>query len=133
MEWLTPQALNLTIAPTRSTDYYVKVTDNFGCSATGGVFVFVVVDYLGQGEVEIADQIEVYPNPASGVLNIEAPVTGNRNLHFALTDLSGKVVQEFSEGNVLIQQELNIPDGVYLLKITENTNLIETRKVVVQH
>jgi hypothetical protein len=78
---------------------------------------------VGINEVNLSNQITVYPNPASNTLTILT----NNNLtiqQLQLLDITGKVIAHFNN-----QTEIdltNIANGMYLLKIqTQNGNLIK--------
>lgn len=88
--------------------------------------VIVVAEFDGVIEVENMNVV-VYPNPASGVLNV---VTTADNYEYQLINSIGQVVLSGSgEGNV----ELNVSDfsGVYFLKVIANGSS-EIKKVIIK-
>ena len=90
--------------------------------------VAVEVTALGT-ENFFASNFQVYPNPASDVLN----VSGRNNMNLTsvqLTDLNGRVVKTQNVGAV--SSQLNIADlnaGVYLLKVTSAEG-VGTTKII---
>ncbi|WP_299272877.1 T9SS type A sorting domain-containing protein [uncultured Psychroserpens sp.] len=72
---------------------------------------------------------DVYPNPASHVVNINATNT-NDSIEVSVFDVSGKeVIRETLENNQLNVSNLNT--GLYILKITQN-NASTTKKLAIK-
>jgi hypothetical protein len=77
---------------------------------------FTVGDVLGIEDVENAEQLMVFPNPAEDVVNITAPTNVNKVEVFSL---DGKMVK----GNNVVGStnvKLNVEDlesGIYVLKV----------------
>lgn len=94
-------------------DYCVEITDN------------VIDNVVENGAV----QWNVYPNPASGVVNISL-AQGNYNIE--MTDLTGRtVLQQVSNGST--QLSLNgLANGVYLIRLFDGANLVGVQKIVVE-
>ena len=70
-------------------NYTVTVTDSEGCIATS---VATVGSNVSINDLELADAISVYPNPAADLLWVEFP-EGAEVLSVAVIDLVGKKVQ----------------------------------------
>jgi len=69
------------------------------------------------GVVANTDRIkfEIYPNPATEILNISVP---DKNLKVEILNLNGKIVKEQILRNKKEQIDIsNLPKGYYLLKI----------------
>jgi len=85
----------------------------------------------GIHDYQADNSLEVFPNPASNVLNItiNSP-EGQVNFY----DVMGKMV--LSE-NITMQQNsistLNLPDGVYVCELVTTNKIRKTQKVVIQH
>jgi hypothetical protein len=78
----------------------------------------------------LSDEIKVYPNPASSILNVELPESSS----VQMLDMNGRVV--LSIPNVDASQKLGInveglSDGAYILKIS-NGALVTTKKVIIR-
>ena len=74
---------------------------------------FTVIDNTDVNEIA-AQNVKVYPNPASSVINIEG-IDNYNNLDVKIVNVQGQVVKEVS--NTL---EINVSDintGVYFIKI----------------
>jgi hypothetical protein len=79
-----------------------------------------------------ADNITIYPNPTSQLLNID--LGSNTNFEsIILTDLQGKIVKQLNQGNSSkLQIDLsNLSNGLYMLKIN-TTNGLNIHKVLKQ-
>ncbi len=122
LDWVAiPGATTSMIHETSNGVYHVVVTDINGCSDTSGQYSVVVVS--GVNTIVNAADIKVYPNPASSVLHVDAPVKVNVTILGA-------------DGKVLIDQkdagEINISglaNGMYLIMVyDENKLLLKTTK-----
>lgn len=116
---------------------------NVGTSSSGrimlkaqdGIFynlspVFSILDQGLDVEVHTADQIQVYPNPATDVLKVD-----NLPLHAAyigVTNMHGqKVIEQINTQSVVDVTQL--PQGVYLVVVYDQYHrAIETKRVVIQ-
>jgi hypothetical protein len=88
----------------------------------------LVADNSGLGMAELqAAQIQLYPNPVSGILTIHvaAEITA-----LVLTDISGKVVREIDAAQQLTIDFSGIEPGVYVLQSFKNGALQGARRVV---
>jgi len=115
------------------TDYsfdYV-VTDGAFCSDTA-VVVVTLDDCLGVDANEVST-LEVYPNPAHGVVTI-ANLNVEGNATITLVDVQGKVVYTTAITNVNGNYELDLSgfeNGVYIIEITSELSTQNVR--VVKH
>ncbi len=92
-------------------------------------YTLFVYGTVGVVENTFENSISVFPNPAKDVLYIGS--TSNQNLRAQLLDISGKIQLEQSiESNATINLK-GMSKGVYILKLSNNTQHI-TRKVVVE-
>ena len=78
------------------------------------------------------EEIKVFPNPASGILNVECADFQKKQL--ILTDVLGRVQKIVSlqseQSNINTQ---NLPNGIYYLTLYDENNLIYATKLVVLH
>ena len=106
----------------------VFVIDN----ATGQIVNAEKVDmglvYLSNEDFTATQNIKLYPNPTSGLVNID--LTENADL--MLVDMVGKVVmnKNLTSGNNTIQLD-SLPKGVYFAKI-KGQNIDTVEKIIVQ-
>jgi hypothetical protein len=91
--------------------YQVRVTDGNGCTGTSDT---VIISGLGVKNLANANGIEIYPNPAQSVVNIDAP--GDVNV--VLKDLAGKAITEEKHAKKIDLSKL--PNGVYMLTISND-------------
>jgi hypothetical protein len=86
---------------------------------------------VGIKEITFHYSIPVYPNPATGLLNIVLPDAGEIGYHFA--DLSGKeLVQGTEHGGRILQLDLSgFTNGIYLLHLVMPDGAKSSVKVVI--
>jgi hypothetical protein len=100
---------------------------------TGKEFGFMDEVEFGIGltdmqEFTAENSILVFPNPVSGLLNIES----SNPIEMQLYDLNGKVILQQYISNVGQQIDVsNLPDGIYYLRLN-TSNGVEFRKIVVK-
>lgn len=125
-------------SPKESTTYSVVGTNTF--CATGGGTAQAVVNVLETGLDEHqfeGGNIHIYPNPATGSIQIRVEGIASENIQIKLIDglgrISGDQVRETSGGSSLITMDLShIPSGLYLLCVEGKTERVITR-IVVDH
>jgi len=84
----------------------------FNCNLTGVIYE----------EINHADPLRVYPNPASGILTIEQSLEGNCKVE--IIDSSGKVLfLDETDKNIYTCSVENFNSGIYLIRIS---NLLHT-------
>jgi alpha-tubulin suppressor-like RCC1 family protein len=76
-----------------------------------------------QNNVAVANEISVYPNPASTVLNIKS---SNPILNISISDINGRLIQETYQTEINIEQ---FSKGIYLMKITTEIG-VSTQKII---
>lgn len=108
-------------------NYTVTITDDEGCSVTES---FTIGSNVGINDLELAEQISIYPNPTSDDLNIELPLEGGIN-SVILTDVIGRTIQ--SVNLVGLQRTsisfANMAEGIYYLNFYTNESKA-TKKVI---
>jgi len=120
------------------TDYGPQMTDAVVGRLPNGTGAFQAVnptpaasnEPLSTGEGIAIKPFEVYPNPTSNWLKIEAPEGGQYQAQ--LFNLTGQVVQQHPWNGQTTQWDVQMPAGIYLLLITENGQAIFSTKVVFQ-
>lgn len=92
----------------------------------------VTVNWIGTPELALAGQIQVFPNPTAGMLNVTLPEDLGK-CDLVLSDLSGKVLQRIhTEENAkseLIEMR-NLSEGIYMLRIEQDGTTLRNIKVV---
>jgi arabinogalactan endo-1,4-beta-galactosidase len=79
-------------------------------------------------------QVEVYPNPSSGIIlmTYNKPITSDTYIEFF--NISGKLVKKLKVILNSSSTSIDISEfakGIYILKLTNNGNLIEHKKIIV--
>jgi hypothetical protein len=80
---------------------------------------------------EMQGKISIYPNLGNGMLEIES--NGNTLVYneVKVLDLSGKVVRKF--GQKKDQYQLILPSGAYLVQLSNNDELVLSKKIVISN
>lgn len=76
----------------------------------------------------------LYPNPTNSILNVSLKGTNERLAKITIYDMIGKTIQTVS-GDSLQQIAMNVGNlstGIYMIEITTDSNLTQTRKFVVE-
>ncbi|MBI9035039.1 MAG: T9SS type A sorting domain-containing protein [Bacteroidales bacterium] len=109
--------------------YYwrVQAVDNvYGASAFSEEQYFTVTDVAVENNM--AESTRIYPNPASGIINISAD---EQIRTIVLIDLTGRVVlqQSINQNDVSLNLD-QIHQGIYFVKISYANGMDLTRKVI---
>ncbi|MCD6353919.1 MAG: T9SS type A sorting domain-containing protein [Prolixibacteraceae bacterium] len=112
-----------------SKTYYWRVDANMpdGKVIKGDVWHFTVgIDaniFTGIKEDRLNENIKIYPNPTSGILNLE--LATNNSLQFKVLTLAGIVVKQEQSSGIFTQIETNdlIP-GIYILSVADTNSRI---------
>jgi hypothetical protein len=110
-----------------STYYTVTVTDVNGCARTSDTFWVLLADtsLAVHPVVTPAYDIRIYPNPASSIIHIDAPV----KVFVSVLNIDGSILIDHQEAISLNVGGLN--NGNYILMIyDENNHLLKTEKLV---
>lgn len=116
-----------TYAAGQEGDYYVVVSDEWGCEGTSNT-VTVTIDNINN---LLADNFTLYPNPASSMLNIEFGAKAASN-SVKIFDLTGKVV--YHETTYLPKLSLDVTTystGVYFVQVS-NQHKSSTSKITIR-
>ena len=116
-----PGATTLTVTPTVNASYRVRVTDGNSCTGYSSGFI---IDNLSVTSVNKTD-INIYPNPASSVVNIVSSV----NVRAVITDMAGKTIMERENATEL--NISNLSDGVYMILLFDSSgNRLMVQKLI---
>jgi hypothetical protein len=113
------------ISPTNGV-YELQVTNSYGCVTTSNVITVNV----GVEEIGLKDQLNVYPNPVTDVLNVQwSNTTEMANL--SIRDLSGRLILSERAGNGNAAIDLSeLSSGNYILELQTQTGTL--RKHIVK-
>ncbi len=116
-------ATSQSFQPSQNGDYAVVIDQGGGCMDTSNCHTITTV---GIGDYREDAPLALYPNPTKGDFTLELGKTG-RDLRMRITDLQGRVVKERESINsARVQFELDQPEGVYLVHLSNE----ETNKVI---
>jgi hypothetical protein len=108
-------------------NYKVAVTDTNGCQSMSDIYIlsnYTGGTGVGVKNVNLDQQIRIYPNPAANTVHIESPVT----VRTAISSIDGKVLISKTSDNIDIS---GLADGVYIMRIyDENGTAVKTEKLV---
>ena len=120
---------NPSCTPEETTTYMLTVTDKDGCSVID--YVTVAIDpCLGIGDIEINENVLIYPNPVSNTLNISGLPTNAKEISVKILNQIGQLVFEqdlYSYGEsieIQISGGEEIPPGIYVMQIRFGAQLI---------
>lgn len=139
-QWTPTQADWVTVHMTNVTSAYWNENFRFKFQFTAGGGNNVYIDdiniyagapsddiVLGLTDLESFQDINLFPNPAENELQISfSSQTGNNQLEFAITDLSGKLIKTLPinahEGsNLVLIETSDLSAGTYLIKMIGST------------
>jgi|SRR5690554_1009544 len=86
-------------------------------------------DALGFDE-KLLKNINIFPNPAQNVLNIELPDLYFEELYLAIKDVAGKTIAIHQLKTDFTLDVSQLPSGIYFLNIYNNQNKRLTKKLV---
>jgi hypothetical protein len=104
---------SILMSPTNG-DYMVVVTDITGCTDTSNT---VTIGTTGITNPATQTIVSVYPNPATSVLHIDAPVT----VHAVVLAADGRVALKANGNDVNVS---DLAKGVYLIQIYNEQNVL---------
>jgi hypothetical protein len=93
--------------------YNMVITDENSCTYP---YSFTITDCVGIEEMEVAS-LNVFPNPSNGSFTINHDVL--KNASWSMHDISGKLIhsERIASGSTSTFVNVNIPSGVYSLRI----------------
>ncbi len=117
--------------PTQSGVYEVQTTNQYGCTFNSDPFTFTYTEV----EEQIISDINVFPNPSNGILNISGNIiSSTEKISFDISNMTGQVIlQESISNNGTLQHRINlegIENGIYLLKIKSGEQQFTTTFIV---
>jgi zinc-dependent metalloproteinase lipoprotein len=107
----------------------------WGGNATLGIFPIVCPASIGLNASELNNQISIFPNPSTGIINLAFALKNQSNVKIEVTNMLGQTVYSDIESNVSAQTKTirlnDVAKGVYMITVsTANEKLI--RKVVIE-
>jgi hypothetical protein len=118
--------------------FYNQISDTLAVPLGSNVNFYFFGDLTAQKSNLIINDINVYPNPTDGIININDLNSDLNNVSFKLIEMaSGKVVHsQFianSSQNISINLKNNqLSSGIYLLELNANEGIITRKKLIIQ-
>jgi hypothetical protein len=107
-------------------EYTVVVTDTNSCPDTSAPYIVTGNTGNGITTTYAGDNVSIYPNPATSVLNIDAPVKVN----VAIVSMDGKVLMTAHDAKAI--NIVNLTSGLYMIRIyDQNDQLLKTSKFAI--
>ncbi len=105
--------------------YTVTVTDAHACTTTNTVSI---ISTVGVNSLDISSELNVYPNPSSGLLFVELNSLNNESYSLQLINLTGQIVYHkdlsFSAGkNITTISTDAIEEGLYILQLSSEVGV----------
>jgi hypothetical protein len=87
---------------------------------------------VGLKENDLKNNINIYPNPTSNIINIEASTSSATDkLKIEISNVIGQVLISENQTNQRSSFNIqNFPSGLYFIKLISEDNVIETRKII---
>jgi hypothetical protein len=113
--------------PSASGVYYVRVTDENGCTASSNS-----INYIFTSLENVLLNATIQPNPASNFVVINFAITPTEETTIEVISMEGKIVSHQTTQNrtAFISLE-NISMGLYLVEIRNNTSTVR-KKIIVE-
>ena len=111
-------------------DYEVVVTDALGCETTQ---TYAVGASTNVNEIASLNAFDVYPNPATDIVNISLDFDENKTFQFSVISLIGEVVFQKTLTTNKFNHTLNTSDyssGVYLIHI-QTEDQVALKKLII--
>ncbi len=111
-----------------SHDIWLELTNENNCSARDSVLVSF--DVCSAIEEVNASQIELFPNPSEGVLNIVFPF--NDACVLSIYSADGRLLQniEDQKGQQIVLNTTDWPSGLYFVRILHNNTILNKRFII---
>ena len=119
-------AISQVYTPTVSSQYFVILTDNSGCTSDTSNIISIVITSIADYSNNLS--IRIYPNPVTNELIIENE-GNNLNLNFEISNMTGQVLYKGRLVEKTIVNTSNLAPGAYLIKL-ENGNNVEFKKII---
>jgi hypothetical protein len=106
--------------------FYVKY-DSTGCDTTAAYCLNPVA--IKQFNVQNLG-LHIYPNPSSGILNIDINTALEKPLSISITDALGRMVKQVSLSASTKIDVSDVKEGIYFLQVLENGSVIANEKII---
>jgi hypothetical protein len=110
-------------------------TDGNGCQNSFSQNINVQ-SCIGVEEYGFGENIQIYPNPTSGMFSISASNATFSELQISVTDIQGKVIFSETDNNISpdYNKQINLEElakGIYYIRLSNGTEM-SIRKLIIQ-
>ena len=121
-----------------SYDWQIRTNCNSGqtvVSPWSATQTFTTAARLQEGEFEVDNSFNAYPNPASEVVNISFTADKEEDMTIRMMDITGRIIYSTSLTAIIgeNQHQINLSDfakGVYLIGLQNSNGLVQKKMVV---
>jgi hypothetical protein len=117
----------LGLYPSGDSLYVAGNFTNAGTIPSVNVAVLIYPLGSGIGEYSISESFTIFPNPTDGNFSIDIGEKFESEVLVQILDISGRKLKEFVS-DLSAQVNLDLPNGVYFIKINESTKKLVVRK-----
>jgi hypothetical protein len=123
---------SIAVSPSVTTTYTVTGTGANGCTKAISITQNVSACTSISNDASSLDvEINIYPNPSNGILNIELGTVENTSL--IITNALGQIVLNEKVNKELFSLNLsNFSNGVYFIQVLNNNKTIKAQKIIKQ-
>jgi hypothetical protein len=122
----------ITVSPTTDQLYTLTTVDVNGCSADNSVMIYV--DSCNTDISELSSRFSIYPNPSSGIVNIEFNNFDNNINQISVLNVLGEEIFIFNDlsnsENFKTLDFASYAKGVYLIKIKTDVGEINKKLII---
>jgi hypothetical protein len=119
---LNPGSITTQTATNLCVGVYTYCASNGTCSSCR---IFMVANSIGMKEYQAEIEINIYPNPSNGKINITSSEE-NSQMSYEIYDIIGGIITSGKIADVIDIGEIN--NGVYILEMKRPDGIIVTRK-----
>ncbi|HET7818547.1 MAG TPA: aryl-sulfate sulfotransferase [Bacteroidia bacterium] len=119
-------ATNQTYTPTQNGIYVVRSTDQYGCVYSYSVGYKYTTATSIQGE-DMNPYLNLFPNPSTGIVNLQFPFFNADDFTVIVKDLSGKIIMK--EINITAIDLSAFENGLYFISVTSSNGKAVNRKI----
>jgi len=114
-----------TISPGVTTTYTVVGTNSLGCQSFATITQSVdLCTGVAKTNSKKIDEIKLYPNPSTGILNIETEVLVSTTASIEITNSLGQIVLKEKINNKKSSYNIShLPNGIYFIEINVDGNM----------
>ena len=131
---MIPGATNQSYAPTATDDYYVIVTNEFGCESEPSDSYYFI--YTGLIEIVDGQKVNIYPNPFNGQFTLDYSINSVSEVKISIFNTIGQQIHILENepakqaGNHRITFEANrLETGIYYCKI-ETSDYTVVKRII---